>query len=336
MSGLITLDTAGRITFANPVALELIGGEELVGRAIREVFPLVGRTLADPARPSEVRRAESRVELHGRDGYIGWSISPLRDAQGQLIGHTFTFLDITRIKEMELSMQRSQTLAVVGEMAAAVAHDIRNPLTAISGAVQLLAMGPTLSDEQRRLMAIVERETEQLNKWIGQFLDYTRPLELEPQRLNLTQLVSDSVSVFRQDQVQCGIRVGLDAPEPIQVTGDASRLKQVLWNLLTNAAQAMPDGGAIDISVARSERDADMAELVVADEGMGVDPAHMDKLFRPFFTTKERGTGLGLATVHRIVEQHGGEISVEPRAVRGTMFRVKLPLHDSALEDPRA
>ena len=329
LTGLVTIDRERRVTLFNPAAREIVGlpPEAVIGRDVVDIFPDLGAVLADAQLPASVRREESRVAIGARRVYVGWSISPLRDAQGELTGHTFMFQDITRIKEMERAMQRTEKMAAVGELAAGIAHEIRNPLASMSGSIQLLQSSAPLDPDDRRLLDIVLRETDHLNRWITDFLDYSRPRPIDPQPLDVDRLLDDTLDLFRQDGQVAGITVEKTSDGPLTVLGDASRIKQVAWNLLINAAEASPPDGRIEVTL-RSKANGSMPqiELAVTDHGQGIAPEALDRVFQPFFTTKEHGTGLGLATVHRIVDEHQGRVLVDSEVGRGSTFRVLLPL----------
>jgi two-component system sensor histidine kinase PilS (NtrC family) len=276
--------------------------------------------------------------------------SILRGEQGRERGHVVIFQDVTTVAAMERELRGAERLAAVGEMAAKLAHEIRNPLASISGSIQLLRAGPAGEQADRadsaRLMDIVLRETERLNGLISQFLQYSRPvpptLEAVPVRALLEEM-RELLEASKSDDVA----VECSGPEGLSVLADRDQLKQVLWNLAINAAHAMPKGGTLRFSVAvaapmpaqdwhsggRKEEWSDKTrhralepwvEIAVADTGEGILPEDQNRIFEPFFTTKAEGTGLGLATVHRVIEGHGGSIRVESQE-GGTTFRLRLP-----------
>ena len=339
-TGLVSIDTQHRITFLNEAAGQILGLDPYqdIGRDITTVFRDLKLVLENEAKRKQVLREESVLVLNKRRLYLGWTLSPLLDGNGSLVGHTFMFTDITRLRDLERQMRRSEKLAAIGELSAAIAHEIRNPLTAISGCVEMLNSSPNAGDSDKRLMGIVLRETDQLNKWISDFLNYSRPIPMQMRVFDIDQLVTDVVEVFRQDEkaLQKGVTLNLQRIGPLYVLGDAARIKQALYNLLTNAEQSMLTAGEITIALsAMVASSRPQVELSVIDQGAGISRDDLERIFQPFFTTKERGTGLGLAVIHRVVEDHDGRIQVDSEPGRGTTFRISLPLTTEARSDAK-
>ena len=328
-SGLITIDPSQEITFLNRASEDILGwsSSNALGLPIGDVFRDARIVLENPHKLRVVTREQSSVIVKRRRRDIGWSLSPVFDGNGHWIGHTLMLQDITKLKDLERLMYRAEKLAAVGELAAAVAHEVRNPLAAISGSIQLLRNKLDLRGTELRLMNIVLRETEGLNQWINEFLEYSRPPPIHSQPFDLTLLLNDAVAAFSQDEAQSEIAVKMSSEESVWALGDTNRMKQVLWNLLNNAAQSMPEGGNIHVDVkALSNGSHPLVELTIQDEGVGIPTEDLDRVFHPFFTTKERGTGLGLAVVHQIMENHGGQITVKSEPSEGTTFRLVLPM----------
>lgn len=346
-SGLLTTDASGRIGSFNPEAerITAMRASEAVGVGVDDVIPgawAIVRLARDEG-VDRVRRA--RLAHRASDGamrFLGLAASALRDEHGASIGHVVIFQDVTDVVEMEARLTRSERLAAVGEMAAKIAHEVRNPLAAISGSVQILSkdVGDPAAPDPSRLMEIVVREADRLSGLITDFLDYARPKPVRRERVDLGELVADVVEmVATAAPPHVEVQVSVDDGD-VHASCDADQLRQVVWNLCRNAIEAMVDAGVVRLSIARGaapsqERAAggrSMAlgvrtgvRLEIEDEGSGIDASTRSRLFEPFFTTKRGGTGLGLAMVHRIVEAHGGEIEVEARAERGTRFVVWLP-----------
>jgi len=336
-SGLITLDPKGRILSANRAGAEILDSHEsaLLGAQLAEVLPELepflghGSPADQPWRPD---RLEIERLRQGKPQILGISLAPLFDHRDHAIGQVVNFQDLTDLREMEHNVQRSERLAVVGQLAAGVAHEIRNPLASISGSVELLRSGPEVDGESKTLMDIVIREIDRLNSLITELLDYTNPRPAQMQILDLRLLCEETIRVFEQDKHFGEVEVQLDAlPEPVLVHGDPEKLRQVLWNLLRNAAEAAAQGGS-QVRVQLAARSD--AEIHVIDNGPGIAPENLERVFHPFFTTKERGSGLGLASVYGIVEQHGGSISVSSREGQGAHFTVTLPLADASAATP--
>lgn len=229
-----------------------------------------------------------------------------------------------RVLEAEEAMRRAEKLSAMGKLAAGIAHEIRNPLASMSGAIQVLRDELELSQENRRLMDIILRESERLNRLITDFLDYSRPYNPEKKEIDFSCVVAETLDVFEKglsnDQ---SIKVQKEIKSGVKVFGEHERLKEVLWNLFNNAVQSMHAGGNLAISL---DTYGSMAKIVVRDSGEGIDIKDLHKVFEPFFTTKTYGTGLGLATVYRIVEAHGGNIRVDSENGKGSVFTVMLPL----------
>jgi two-component system sensor histidine kinase PilS (NtrC family) len=232
---------------------------------------------------------------------------------------------VTELKRLERRAQMQTRLATVGEMAAGIAHEIRNPLAAMSGSLQLLRQELALSHDQAQLMDIVLRESERLNETIRSFLTYARPQQLNLQPLDLRRIIQDAAALLR-NSTEAGeghtIRVDL-AAEEVTVEADESHIRQIIWNLATNGLRAMPDGGTLTLIAARETVDGVLSSvLAVSDEGTGLTPQDVDGLFEPFRGSFSRGTGLGLAIVHRISTDYGARVDVQSERGRGTRFRV--------------
>jgi two-component system sensor histidine kinase PilS (NtrC family) len=322
-SGLVTLNVDGRVATVNQAAVAILGIAEadLVGRPIGSSIPAVAELLT-PAR--QVRREE--ITFHDpqrKPRRLGITLSPLVDARDVQVGQIVTFQDLTELRAMEEAITRQKRLAAIGRLAAGVAHEIRNPLAAISGSIELLvASGVGESQENKELSQIVLREVARLNGLITELLEFARPRTPDLQRLDLSDAVEELVRVFQNDKQLRDTQVELSAAGPLMVEADAGQLRQVVWNLLRNAAEAAPRG-TIHVRV---ERKGTRAELVVRDEGPGIDDEHLSRVFEPFFSTKESGTGLGLPTVHRIVEEHHGTVELVRNEGGGTSAIVQLPL----------
>jgi two-component system sensor histidine kinase PilS (NtrC family) len=253
-------------------------------------------------------------------------------------GYLFVFQDVTTMKRLEREARLRQRLAAVGEMAAGIAHEIRNPLASMSGSIQLLREELPLSGEQAQLMDIVLRESERLNQTIGSFLAYARPQRAAASRIDLCSVVADAAALLRNSaEVRDTHRVDIDVPlQPVWYEADENQMRQIIWNLATNGLRAMKDGGRLLLSVSEQGDAAGPAEVVLAvqDEGCGIPADEVDSIFQPFRSTFERGTGLGLATVHRIVTDYNGTIHVSSVVGTGTTMRVRLPWTHSVAEAP--
>jgi two-component system, NtrC family, sensor histidine kinase PilS len=276
---------------------------------------------------------------------LGVSYAPWRDDKGTLHGLIFNFQDITAIRAMEVEMQRGEQLAAVGRLSAAIAHEIRNPLASISGSIQLLRSKLVLDESTQRLMDIMAREIERLNAIITDFLAYARPRPLEYADIDIHKLITGMLTLLANGLPE-GSTVTMRtefSPAVSLLQVDPQGLRQVIWNLCLNAVEAMQSQGTLTIRTAvrtlsnqpfpsYSEPRVGTQELMieVGDTGPGMPPEVQEKIFEPFFSTKDRGTGLGLATVHRIIGTHKGRIELDSQPNQGTTIRICLPLVDSS------
>ncbi len=331
-SGIATIDMQGRITSWNHAAEQITGfsAEEIGGRW-KEVFGdgikgLFGQT--DELKTHPVRFEGGIVKRDGTRAILGFTASLLKDEQEQVRGIILTFQDITRLIEMEDLMRRQERLATVGSLAAGIAHEIRNPLASLSGSIQMLREGMSMSPDDRGLMDIVLRETDRLNTIINEFLDYARPRTTDLERISLAALLQETAVLFRNArEYREGIVLSCSIDPRLEVFGDPRRLRQVFWNLLINAAQAIREGGTVRITAELdgTAREGGAISITVADSGEGIAAGDLDKIFDPFFTTKANGTGLGLAIVYRIIDDLGGSIFAASTPGVGTRFVIRLP-----------
>lgn len=335
-SGLITADDDGRIIGLNPAAREILrdraGG--LLGEPLSSVLPGYETIpLGDPPRraDAEGKRAD------GRTFPLGYTLSALLDANGNRSGLLLAFQDLTEIKTLRDQAEQAQRLAVLGQLATGLAHEIRNPLSSISGSVEMVRDGNALSPEDRRLLGIVIAEVERLNALVTTMLQVGRPSQIQTEPLDLRWIARDVVAVARGDATASNrLRIEESSPdEAIIVSVDADRMRQVVWNLVKNAIQVSPRGGKVEVRTGMDR--ADRAYLEVADEGPGIGLSHRERLFDMFYSGRSHGVGLGLALVKQIVDQHGGRIEIVDRNGTGTCFRVTLQLAEARLRaTPRA
>jgi two-component system sensor histidine kinase PilS (NtrC family) len=331
-SGLLTTDLAGRVNFMNPGGAEITGRgqDDVEGTAIEQLFGLEAGVL-DTVRAQLEARRRFRFERYyvSPDGsriFLGIAVSNLQDRAGRPLGYIFTFQDLTEVFAVEQQMRLKERMEALGQMAAGMAHELRNPLAAISGSVQYLKGDLKPGGETLELMDIILRESQRLDQTIRDFLTFARPGKFSPQPCDIVRLLEDHLKLLRKSREFTGAhRVETRyAAEEIRCDVDANRMKQVFWNLSTNALKAMPEGGALTISVAP---DAAGNEVVVAfsDEGIGMDERARDGYFQPFRSAFDEGTGLGAAIVYRLVEEHGGRIDVDSVPGRGTTIRIAVP-----------
>lgn len=330
--GVLVVDLNGEITHFNQEAEEITGynQDRVMGYPYADIIGIAeGRTLtAMHTLDTGERLMNKEKALRRADGQtipLGFSTSLLRDEQGTVLGAVEVFNDLTEVKRLEAEVQRVNTLAALGEMAATVAHEIRNPLGGIAGYAGMLERDLASEDPNRRLVRRIIEGVGRLNRIVSSLLTYTRPLRLNIHPVNLVDLVEESTAFFeidlerRRDDIEVSRQY--DSDELI-CRIDPEQLQQVTLNLLQNATQAMPEGGTLTVRVFVEDG---CGVFCIGDTGIGMEPEICDKLFTPFFTTKEDGTGLGLVTSKKIVEAHNGHIRVDSQPNIGTQFYVNLP-----------
>jgi two-component system, NtrC family, sensor histidine kinase PilS len=325
-SGLITITPDGTILSANAVAGDIlrIPQDALAGRPVDQVMPGVSVLIADNR-----QRADLAIPTPSHQMVmLGVTVSPLRDVRDAVIGRVINFQDLTDLRRLELHARRAERLATVGQLAAGIAHEIRNPLASISGSIELLGSSPQTSEDDRTLMQIVNREVQRLNVLIGDLLDYANPRPSEPVDFDLGSLVEETLRVARTEAGFADIEVTSDIARPLEINADPAKLRQVVWNLVRNARDAAAGGGKhVHVEVVQR---ADYAVISVRDDGPGIAKELVARIFDPFVTTKQKGTGLGLATSHAVVAELNGRIDVETEAGKGTTMIVTLLINASA------
>jgi two-component system sensor histidine kinase PilS (NtrC family) len=331
-SGLVTTDPTQRILTFNRAAESITGipSSTALGRPVTEVLqlpPEIAHRLDDNVPQTAGRRGEFHFRTGDGRGEIELGISATHlETPGGRAGFLLSFQDVTQIKKLQRDNTIQQRLAAVGEMAAGIAHEIRNPLASMSGSIQILRQELPLSTEQEQLMDIVLRESERLNSTIRSFLAYARPQRFAITRFDVSQVLNDAAMLLRNgSDLDDRYLVEVDVPpEELWYEADEGQIKQVVWNLATNGLRAMPDGGRLRLAGAVDESAGDVI-LTVQDEGIGIPPEDLDGLFQPFHGKFAKGSGLGLAIVHRIVNDYNGEIRVSSEPGKGTTVSVQLP-----------
>jgi len=319
--GLLTTDREGHVTLANPASLELLerSERELLGHSVAQLFMDRLPDLRSTPAHREVRCRTAGDEIKT----FAVTVSPLNVPEGASLGWIYSFDDLTEIRRLEHEVKLRDRLAAVGRMAGAIAHEIRNPLSSIAGSVSVLSGISELSDEQRLLVQIVMRESERLNGIISDFLAYAREKQYEFKKRDIIPLLEDTLTLLENEpRASTPIRIircfeVQQAPALI----DGDKLKQVFWNLCTNAVRAMPMGGTLTVGVQPAN---DEWLITFADTGHGLEPHQVEKIFEPFQSHFEGGTGLGLALVYQIVQAHEGHISVTSVPGQGTVFTLGL------------
>ena len=333
-SGLITADDDGTILGINRAARDILRDRQgvLIGEPLSTV--LVNYAKDRPSQPP--RRADSTGRrADGTQFPIGYTLSALLDADGNRSGLLLAFQDLTEIKTLRDRAGKAQRLAVLGRLATGLAHEIRNPLSSISGSVEMVREGNALSPEDGRLLGIVIAEVERLNSLVTTMLQVGRPSDMETESVDLRTIASDVAAVARGEATESnGLEIQDISPDaPVVVTADPDQLRQLVWNLVKNAVQASPHRGKVEVRTGLTKDGC--AFLEVADEGPGIGAAQRERLFDMFYSGRSHGVGLGLALVKQIADQHQGRIDIVEHAGPGTCFRVTLPLeHESASPSP--
>jgi signal transduction histidine kinase len=322
-SGVIALDRARRVVQANASALRLLGHPSNELPCDWDVFAKHlssrGKAAVDESLAAATSGGESRVTIEEPDGRH----LQLRASQGTDFGITLIIDDITHDIEIERELQRTRTLAEIGQMTSAIAHEIRNPLTSISGAAQMVMDEPTL-DGARGWAKVVQQEALQLNSLCDEFLDFARGVALNLGETSVDSLVTDLILQMDAQLSESGIHVSFETGDQVPVIlADKAKLSQAIRNLILNGAEAMPGGGELRI---RTEARNNCVLIEVEDHGIGIPEENLARLFTPFFTTKSRGTGLGLCNVRRVIEAHEGTVEVTSRVGVGTKFTLCLPM----------
>ena len=321
-SGVITLDLEEKIISINQWALNIFdisSPDEAIGNKFNGIVKEI--------QISElVDKNRNQIIFHtpgGKKLILGLSASLLRDDNENTIGYTVIFQDLTEIRNLEEKLQSSERMALLGQLAGGLAHELRNPLSAISGAIEILSTEAQQSDISYRLSRVATREIERLNLIVEDFLLLTSPVKVTNSKLvDLGQIVKDTIDSFKSTVKREDIVIKIYVENGVLVEADSYRLKQVFWNLLDNSMDSMPSGGTIEI---KCSVEKGKVNLSFSDEGEGIKEEDFSRVFDPFFTTKEIGTGLGLAIVQKVVEGYNGNISIYSSVGKGTKFVLSLP-----------
>jgi len=328
-TGLIVVDRTHRVTAFNRAAEEItrVTAVQAIGRAwsvlVGGALPLDSIEAAIDGNPrASVWRETTLRRPDGTTVPLRMTFSALRSGEGERLGLISACEDLSAIREMEARMRQADRLATLGRMAANIAHEIRNPLAALTGAIEVLTSPLAADDARERLSQIVARESERLNHIIKDFLEYTRPAPLSITTLDVSAVIEEVLVLLEHRAGPGSLKTARDFPAGIHWAVDAQQFRQILWNLCLNALEAMPDGGELRVA---AEVVGDRLEVSITDNGEGIGANDLSHVFEPFFSTKPEGTGLGLALVHRVVQEHGGEIDVRSSPGLGTTFTLTLP-----------
>ena len=328
-TGIMTIDLNDTIKSFNRAAQEITGYRlvEVKDLHIDARFPDMFKNLLSVM--EGVNRFEYRLQQDdGTSKMLGFSVSPLRDDAGNGIGKILIFQDLTLIKAMESEIEKSKRLALIGEMSAVLAHELRTPLASISGSIQLLMNDLELNGSDERLMRIILRGKDQLENLVKDFLLLARPSADKHAVIDVREIIDEAVeSVQLGPDWHDGIRLKVNMRGHPRIYGHTTEIRQVFQNILVNSLQAMPDGGELNIATDASDTgdDDNLLRIDIGDTGCGIAPGQLEQVREPFYTTKEKGTGLGLAIVNRVIESHGGLFRIESEPDKGVRCRVLLP-----------
>jgi two-component system, NtrC family, sensor histidine kinase PilS len=319
--GLVTTDLDGRITLVNMAAQRMLGcGDELIGKSVKDLF-------LDPLPNVGSERVHGEVRFQPATAFrktFRVIVSALTVPERGMLGCVYSFDDLTEIRRLEREVRMQDRLAAVGRLAAAIAHEIRNPLTSIAGSVSMLSGAAEMTDEQRQLLQIVTRESERLNNIITDFLAYSRGKQYRFDRVDLLPLLEDTLTLLEHRLVAENTGIHIECNFKVKEAGvlaDGDKIKQVFWNFCQNAVRAMKNGGTLTVSL---EAVGDDWQINFADTGHGMTPQQTEKIFEPFQSNFEGGTGLGLAIVYQIVQAHEGKVWARSRLAEGTTFVLRL------------
>lgn len=331
-SGVVTTDLEGRIYTFNTAAEEITGYEEEQVRGedasifFGDMKPLIAESFTARDTGDSSPRFETDCLTH--DGLrlrLGFSIVPLFSETNETTGMVITFQDLTQVRALEETSRRQDRLAAIGRMAASIAHEIRNPLAAMRGSIQMLRSEMEADSAQTELMEIILRESDRLNRIITDFLSYARPRSLTQSPVDVGNLLHQTFSLLRHSpEILANQQIVEDLPStPLVADADESQLKQVFWNLARNALQAMPEGGTLTAKLEKNS--GNRMRISFSDTGRGMAPDQVEHLFEPFSSTTG-GTGLGLSIVYQIIRDHGGTINVRSLEGQGTTIGIELPM----------
>jgi len=328
-AGLLVLDPEHRVTALNRAGEAITGwrAADAIGRPARALWgegvPVAAIEAALAAHPTTPTRCETTLTRpDGTRVPVRLAFSALRAGDGRPLGLVAVCEDLSEIRAMEDRVRQADRLATLGRMAANIAHEIRNPLASLTGAIEALARPAATGEDRERLTQIVGRESERLNRIITNFLEYARPAPLVPETVDVAELVEDVLVLLEHRGLPPGLKLVRELPPALAWRADPQQLRQALWNLCLNAVEAMPGGGELRLA---ATVEGDVLRLTVSDTGEGIAAADLPHVFEPFFSTKPGGSGLGLALVERIVRDHGGEVALRSLPGAGTTVTLTLP-----------
>ncbi len=328
-SGLITCDLEGIVTTANLAAQEIMGKTalQLIGLPVTSLGLFSEEQwheLASRAGSYPRARPEATYSRNGTVRHIGYSVTPLTNADELRTGYILIFQDLSDWRKLQEELRLKDRLAAVGELASGLAHEVGNPLAAISGSVQMLSRSQDGEPSENRLLEIILKESQRLDRTIKSFLQFARPKERSSVRFDIARLLEEHVELLRNSsEVADHHRLDLTLePDSVTVVADPDQISQIFWNLARNALRAMPDGGSLTIE---GQLEGGRYRIRFVDTGCGMTEEERERMFHPFRSFFDGGSGIGMAIVYRIVQEHGGDLQVESKPDQGTTIIVELP-----------
>jgi len=338
-AGFIMTDLSGKITFINVAAEELFGvkHEDVIDQPLEFVIPIMELFIRVEIDGKPWKRyAEIKLNDNPDDNrWVSFSFSDVIGIEDEKVGFIIISNEITEKRQLENRVFQNQKMAAIGELAAGIAHEIRNPLASISGSIQMLKSEFPPGDDNDKLMEIILRETDRLNTLIIDFLSYARPQPLNIHSINVREIVEDILQLLAQNAKLNKVRIRVEYDDSMpELFGDVGQIKQMLWNVIKNSAEAASTKttGVVWLTVGQGKDTDDglpSIQFVISDNGMGMDNEVLEQIFHPFFTTKKSGTGLGMSIMHQVVQGHNGEVEVDSTPNKGTKIRIVIPCDHS-------
>jgi two-component system sensor histidine kinase PilS (NtrC family) len=316
-SGLFTTDNFGFIKIFNKAAENITGIQRYsaTGQHVNSILPFIGV-------PDDFERMEEELDTGSGRRILGITMTKMKDIKGQETGFIGIFQDLTEIKRLEHEIKQKESMAAIGELSANIAHEIRNPLASLKSSVEMMKENYVDSGKREKLMDIALNEMDRLNTIITDFLEYSKPKPVEMKDFDLHSVLNQTIELLKTSRGP-GMKFSVNLSGPLNIKADEEKLHQVFWNLGINALDSMPNGGTLSVNTVLSNG---MVNIAFEDTGKGITPEDSERIFYPFFTTKKKGTGLGLSIANRIIEDHGGIITVRSVPDQGTRFDIYIPV----------
>ncbi|MCG8550945.1 MAG: ATP-binding protein, partial [Desulfobacterales bacterium] len=329
--GIVAVDDSAKVLYVNETASVFLKKAlgQIKGQKAAQVLPPSLLTRFDQVNKGGLV-SEQELKLTSSNGNaipVSVTITKIVGSQDNFIGHVFILNDLSRIRALELEIKHKEKLAAVGILAAGVAHEVRNPLSSIKGYATYFSSLFDAQSDNKKAANIMAEEVDRVNRVISELLEFARPIKLKLRRIRIFELVDKALRLIKYEADPAGIKI-ISSVEPAlpEVEVDKDRLTQVLLNMFINAIQAMPSGGTLTVNVKAVEN---RARFEISDTGNGISPQDQANIFNPYFTTKKSGTGLGLAIAFKIIETHGGTITIESLKNKGTTFVISIPLEQN-------